>query len=44
MTAPAKNAPEVAEHAPTYRMDEQIKRARERMGPERWAELQEEWA
>lgn len=33
----------VAEWAPTYTLERQIAEARERMGEERWQEMQKEW-
>lgn len=33
----------VAEWTPTYTLDRQIAEARERMGEERWQELNAEW-
>lgn len=45
MNAPANLQHEpVAEHEPTYRLNEKIRRARQRMGEERWAKLNAEWA
>ena len=33
----------VPEHTPTYTLERQIAEARERMGEERWQEMQKEW-
>ncbi len=42
-TIAACHASAEAEHTPTFTLDRQIAEARERMGEERWQELQKEW-
>ncbi len=32
------------EYDPTFNLDREVAKARKRMGPERWAELNREWA
>lgn len=44
MTALSRIVPETRECDPTFALDRHIAEARERMGEERWQQLEEEWS